>query len=77
MTYAERIEQLRAYALTCKAAIYNEDAMTSIQLAGCTAKKVNEVVDLVNEMLNMVEALMQESGMLPHEYDDNNETLII
>lgn len=75
MTNYERIEQLRAYALTARASIYNEDAMTSIQLAGCTAKKVNEVVDLVNGLLDLVETIMREGDLLPNEYIESSETL--
>lgn len=75
MTVSERIEHIRAYALTCRAAIYNEDAMTAIELAGCTAKKVNEVVDLVNMLLDLVEKMAIVANI--NEYDENSETLIV
>jgi len=67
----EEIMRLKAYAATCRASIINEDAMTALELAGCTAKKVNEVISLVNEMLTMIEQL--------HEayYDPDAETLAI
>lgn len=77
MTYLTKIEELRAYALTCRASIYNEDAMTAIQLAGCTAKKVNEVVDLVNSMLDLLEKIAAEADILPNEYDETSETLVV
>lgn len=68
-----KIEELRAHALTCRASIYNEDAMTAIELAGCTAKKVNEVIDLINEMLDLLESL----DVIPNTYNEDSETLVV
>lgn len=65
------IAKIRAYALTCRAAVINEDAMTAIELAACTAKKVNEVVDLVNALLDLIETL----DIVPNVYDEGSETL--
>ena len=70
----ENLELLRAYALTCKTAIYNEDAMTAIELAGCTAKKVNEVVDVVNKMIDIIDEL---AGLHDVEYDEATESLVL
>lgn len=66
----EEIMRLKAYALTCRASIINEDAMTALELAGCTAKKVNEVVDLVNQMLDLIDKISAH-------YDADTETLSI
>ena len=68
-----KIEELRALALTCRASVYNEDAMTAIELAACTAKKVNEVIDLVNGILDLLESL----DVIPNTYNENSETLVV
>lgn len=43
------IEKLDHYSLTNPASVYDEEAMTALELAGRTAGKVNEAIDLVNE----------------------------
>lgn len=77
MTNLEKLQQIRAYALTCRAAVVNEDAMTAIELAGCTAAKVNEVVDLVNQILDYIEKVITSGDIATNEYDETRETLII
>ena len=70
----EKITKLRAYALTAKTAIYNEDAMTAIELAGVTACKVNECIEAINMMLDIIETLEQGISI---NYDANTENLNI
>ena len=77
MTLAEQITQLRAYALTAKTAIYNEDAMTAIELAGQTACKVNECVEVINNMLDLLDALIKEFDIAGVQYDPATENIII
>lgn len=72
MTLTEQIAKLRAYALTAKTAIYNEDAMTAIELSAATACKVNECIDAINSMLDIVEQV--EARVL---YDEENQILTI
>ena len=67
-----KIEQLRAYALTAKAAIYNEDAMTAIELSGQTACKVNECVECINQMLDVIADIARAI-----DYDPANEEITI
>ena len=74
MTTLEKIEKLRAYALTAKTSIYNEDAMTAIQLAGQTACKVNECVDAINLML---EIFTEVSAIVGFNYNETDEELSI
>ena len=73
MDMIERIEKVRALALTAKTAIYNEDAMTAIELAGVTACKVNQCVEAINAMLELLEVL----DITIFEYDETNEGLKI
>lgn len=68
---SETIAKIRAYALTAKTAIYNEDAMTAIELAGQTACKVNECVDAINAMLDVIDNLQA------FHYDPDSEGLTI
>lgn len=44
------LNKINHYSLTTNATIYDEEAMTALQLAGRTAQKVNECVDAVNNM---------------------------
>lgn len=73
MTISQKIEQIREYALTAKACIYNEDAMTAIELAGQTACKVNECADAINSILDILE----EMGVAGIEYDSDAEAIAI
>lgn len=74
-TIYERLHQIRAYALTAKTAIYNEDAMTAIELAGVTACKVNECVNAINELVALVEQITMESTGI--RYDASEEAAVI
>lgn len=67
----EKIEALRAFAITAKTAIYNEDAMTAIELAGVTACKVNQCIDAINAMLDIIADL----DIVKEQYDAANETI--
>ena len=71
----EKLIKLRAYAVTAKTAIYNEDAMTAIELAGQTACKVNECVDAINMLIEVVEELTTDIREL--EYNADSEEIII
>ena len=75
MNTMEKLAKIRAYALTAKTAIYNEDAMTAIELAGQTACKVNECVDAMNMLIEAVEELIVDIN--PIDYDGSTEELII
>lgn len=70
----EKIAKVRALALTARAAIYNEDAMTAIELAGVTACKVNECVEAINGMLDLLEVVNRELSI---GYDADGEALTI
>ena len=74
MDMYERLNKIRAYALTAKTAIYNEDAMTSIELAGQTACKVNECVEAINDLVTVVDELIAHTGL---QYIEDKETVII
>lgn len=73
MDISERLAQIRAFALTAKSAIYNEDAMTAIELAGVTACKVNECVKAINEIVDILDTITSNNIL----YDENNEQISI
>lgn len=73
MDISERLAQIRAYAITAKSAIYNEDAMTAIELAGVTACKVNECVKAINEIVDILDTITAHNIL----YDENNERITI
>lgn len=74
MNIASEIAKIRAYALSAKTCIYNEDAFTAIELAGATACKVNECVDAINSIIAIVEEVEKLAGL---DYDAETETVTI
>ena len=74
MNITEKIAQIRAYALTAKTCIYNEDAMTAIELSGVTACKVNECIEAINSILDIIENVINANGL---KYDPETENLTI
>lgn len=69
-----RVEALRALAVTAKTAIYNEDAMTAIELAGATACKVNQCVECINEIINVLDNIkVGETGAMYYEETETIE----
>lgn len=71
MNYTEQVAKLRALALTAKAAIYNEDAMTAIELAGVTACKVNQCIDAINEMLDLIATITDDVALAYNSADES------
>lgn len=55
------ISELRRLALTAHCTQYDEEAMTSLELAGRTALKVNECVKLVNAVCDYLEKHLDET----------------
>ena len=74
MSITEKLAQLRAYAITAKTCIYNEDAMTALELSGATACKVNECVEAINLLIDVIEEIQGATGL---DYDATSENLFI
>lgn len=53
-------DKLNHYSLTNPASVYDEEAMTALELAGRTAQKVNECVDEVNKIPDVVDKSVNE-----------------
>ena len=54
------IESLKAMMLSACTSIYDEEAMTSLELAARTACKVNEVVKITNTLVDSIPKIVQE-----------------
>lgn len=48
------------YSMTCPGSVYDEEALTALELAARTVKKVNECVDLVNQNESDVKNAIEE-----------------
>lgn len=56
----EKLKLLKAQMLNACTTIYDEEAMTGLELSARTACKVNECVKMVNFMLENMETLVEE-----------------
>ena len=66
------VQKLNHYSMTNVASVYDEEALTAIELAARTAGKVNEVVEEVNKLPELVDADVAEcldSGRLERLID--------
>lgn len=52
-----KIEKIGHYSITNHESVYDEEAMTALELAGRTAKKVNQVIDYLDEATSQVERI--------------------
>lgn len=57
LTIAEKLTTIKEEATACYNSVYHEDAMTAIELAGCTAKHVNECIRIVNMLADTITQL--------------------
>lgn len=67
------IENLRLRALALRSSIHNEQQLTAVELAAMNAKKTNEIIDVVNELVKALNVL--STGELTFDYDKSTETL--
>ena len=70
------IETLRLRALALRSSVHNEQQLSAIELAGMTAKKTNELIDVINELCDIVDNIVTENGLII-TYDENNEGLTL
>lgn len=68
------LNSLRARALALRCSIHNEQCYTALELAGMTAKKTNEIIEVINELTTYIESL---SLALDIVYDEATESLVI
>lgn len=73
LTIEQKVQEIKSQVNTCYVNIFNENAMTSLELAGQTAKSVNECLKVVN----MLSDLVLEISDNVITYDLSTETLTI
>lgn len=72
------IEKIGHYSLTTPASVYDEEAMTALELAGRTAGKVNECIDEVNRLPTTVKEEVEkhiEGGAFDEQINEHTEEL--
>lgn len=67
------IEKINHYSLTNPASVYDEEALTALELAGRTAGKVNELIDATDKKLQMQDTRIELYG----EYLENMQNNVI
>lgn len=74
LSLQEKIDDIREQVNSSYVCIFNENAMTSIELAGSTAKAVNECLKAVNMLIDVV---FEVNDKLALSYANNSEMLIL
>ena len=74
LTLTHRLKKLANEANECYYSPFNEDAMTALELAGCTARHVNECIRLINEFADCLAEFTETYNI---GYDENGKMLII
>lgn len=64
------LENIRLRVLALRSSVHNEECLTAVELAGMNAKKTNEIIDVVNEVVEVL-----ENGAF--KYDEATESLSI
>lgn len=72
----DKLKSLQLRAIALRSSIHNEHQLTAIELAGMTAKKTNELIDVINELVDHVELLIEHNGVY-FEYNEETERLEI
>lgn len=57
LTIGEKITAIKNQVNSSYVCIFNENAMTNLELAGCTARAVNECVKAVNMLADLVKTI--------------------
>lgn len=67
--------QMRALAL--RSSIHNEHQLSAIELTGMCAKKTNELIDVVNDLVGYVNAHLSVDKLTGITYNETTEELTI
>lgn len=74
LTLEARLEEVKTEADKCYSTPFNEDAMSVLELAGCTAQHVNECIRVINMFADVVKDVMTRTGIA---YDEENKMIIL
>ena len=72
MTNKDKLLKFRAFALTCRTSIINEDAMTAEQLSLVNNKKIAECIEVVDALADSISNM---AVLL--DYDQEDEELVL
>lgn len=67
-----KLETIRLRALALRSSIHNEQQLTALELCGMSAKKTNELIDVINDLTEYINGLA-----VAVNYDEETESLII
>lgn len=70
----DKLKELENYVDSCDIAIYDECSYTTLELAGHTAKNVNDFITAVNMLEDIVKFI--NNSKLTIDYDSDNEMII-
>lgn len=68
------LTNIRLRALALRSSVHNEQQLSAIELCGMTAKKTNELIDVINELVDLVDNIVSENGLFV-TYDPKSESL--
>lgn len=68
------LTNIRLRALALRSSVHNEQQLSAIELCGMTAKKTNELIDVINELVDLVDNIVSENGLIV-TYDPESESL--
>ena len=74
LTIGQKVEELKEQVNSSYVCIFNENAMTQLELAGQTAKAVNECIKAVNMLSDLV---LEVNNIIALNYVQSEKMLII
>lgn len=74
LTIGQKVEELKTQVNNAYVCIFNEDAMTSLELAGHTARAINECIKAVNMLSDLV---LEVNDFVALNYVPEEEMLIV
>lgn len=67
------LENLKLRALALRSSVHNEQQLTAVELAAMNAKKTNEIIEIINELVAGINKLSTDG--VQYEWDETTETL--
>lgn len=74
LTIDQKVADIKTQVNSSYVGLFNENAMTSLELAGCTAKAVNECLKAVNMLSDLV---LEVNGLISMYYEPGEEALLV
>ena len=74
LTLDAKVKAIKEQVNNSYVCIFNEDAMTNLELAGCTAKAVNECIKAVNMLSDLV---LEVNEIIALGYVSEEEMLVV